>query len=132
MEFHPDPLTKPIPCGESLEGVTTPENQLAKLFDAGLQYRSFKYWDRIRVDRSEQDITGSGFNCVKFDPRKPARTIRRNDETSGCMGRCAGISAGGSLFRSSSGSVLFRMNSFSRANSRTGSNRSETASRLFS
>jgi hypothetical protein len=38
------------------------------------------------VDRSEVDITGSGFNCVKFDPRKPARTIRRNDGNLGMHG----------------------------------------------
>lgn len=86
MELHPDPLSEPLACGDSLDGVKTPEEQLAKLFDAGLRYRSFKYWDRIRVDRSEQDITGSGFNCVKFDPRKPARTIRRNDGNLGMHG----------------------------------------------
>ena len=86
MELHPGPLVEPIPCGDSLKGVTTPEDQLAKLLDAGLRYRSFKYWDRIRVDRSEVDITGSGFNCVKFNPRKPARTIRRNDGNLGMHG----------------------------------------------
>jgi hypothetical protein len=79
VELHPDPLAEPIPCGNSLEGVTTPQAQLAKLFDAGLRYRSFKYYDQIRIDRSEQDITGSGFNCVKFDPRGPARMVRQND-----------------------------------------------------
>ena len=86
MELHPGPLAAPMACGDSLEGVTTPEDQLAALFEAGKRYRSFKYWDRIRVDRSEQDITGSGFNCVKFDPRKPARTIRRNDGNLGMHG----------------------------------------------
>jgi len=86
VELHPGPLAKPIPCGDSLEGVKTPEDQLAKLFDAGLRYRSFKYWAQIRVDRSEQDITGSGFNAVKFEPRKPARTIRRNDGNLGMHG----------------------------------------------
>jgi DNA (cytosine-5)-methyltransferase 1 len=84
--LHPRPVTIPVACGESLDGVTTPEYQLAALFEAGKRYRSFKYWDRIRVDRSEQDITGSGFNCIKFDPRKPARTIRRNDGNLGMHG----------------------------------------------
>jgi site-specific DNA-cytosine methylase len=84
--LHPDPLTAPVPCGDSLDGIKIPEDQLTKLLDAGLRYRSFKYWDRIRIDRSEQDITGSGFNCVKFDPRKPARTIRRNDGNLGMHG----------------------------------------------
>jgi len=31
-------------------------------------------------------ITGQGFNAVKFDPRKPARTIRRNDGNLGMSG----------------------------------------------
>ena len=86
MDLHPGPLAEPIACGDSLDGVTTPGDQLAALFEAGKRYRSFKYWDRIRLDRSEQDITGSGFNCVKFDPRKPARTIRRNDGNLGMHG----------------------------------------------
>jgi DNA (cytosine-5)-methyltransferase 1 len=86
VSLHPEPLTRPMACGDSLEGVTTPENQLAKLLDAGLRYRSFKYYYQIRIDRSEQDITGSGFNCVKFDPRKPSRTIRRNDGNLGMHG----------------------------------------------
>ena len=86
MDLHPKPLAEPIPCGESLEGVTTPDDQMEVLLDAGRRYRSFKYWERIRIDRSEQDITGSGFNCVKFDPRKPARTIRRNDGNLGMHG----------------------------------------------
>jgi site-specific DNA-cytosine methylase len=71
-----------------LNGVTTPEDQLAALLKAGQKYRSFKYWDRIRAGKSEQEITGSGFNCVKFDPRRPARTIRRNDGNLGMHGAC--------------------------------------------
>jgi hypothetical protein len=47
----------PIACGDSLDGVKTLEAQLAKLCDAGCRYRSFKYWDRIRINKSEQDIT---------------------------------------------------------------------------
>ena len=86
VDLHPSPLAEPIACGNSLDGVQTPEGQIAKLLDAGRRYRSFKYWDRIRIDKSEQNITGSGFNCVKFDPRKPARTIRRNDGNLGMHG----------------------------------------------
>jgi DNA (cytosine-5)-methyltransferase 1 len=84
--LHPGPAMDPIACGDSLEGVVTPEDQLAALLAAGLKHRSFKYWDRIRINRSETDITGSGFNCVKFDPRRPARTIRRNDGNLGMHG----------------------------------------------
>jgi hypothetical protein len=54
--------------------------------DCSLKYRAFKYWDRIRVGGSEMPMTGQGFNAVKFDPRKPARTIRRNDGNLGMSG----------------------------------------------
>jgi len=79
-------LTDPIACGDSLEGVITPSDQLAKLLDADRRYRSFKYWDKVRVGGSESPITGQGFNAVKFDPRKPARTIRRTDGNLGMHG----------------------------------------------
>jgi len=38
------------------------------------------------VGSSESRITGQGFNAVKFDPNKPARTIRRNDGNLGMHG----------------------------------------------
>jgi DNA (cytosine-5)-methyltransferase 1 len=83
---HPAAQTVPIPAGESLAGCSTPPEQLAALFEAARKYRSFKYWDKIRVGSSESRITGQGFNAVKFDPRKPARTIRRNDGNLGMHG----------------------------------------------
>jgi site-specific DNA-cytosine methylase len=86
LELHPKPIAEPIACGDSLEGVTTPGDQVAKLLDAGRRYRSFKYWDKVRIGGSESPITGQGFNAVKFDPRKPARTIRRNDGNLGMHG----------------------------------------------
>ena len=76
----------PIPAGESLAGCFTPPEQLAALFEAARKYRSFKYWDKIKVGSSESRITGQGFNAVKFDPRKPARTVRRNDGNLGMHG----------------------------------------------
>jgi len=42
------------------------------------------------VGSSETHITGQGFNAVKFDPGKPARTIRRNDGNLGMHGACIG------------------------------------------
>ena len=86
MGLHPSPLTLPISAGESLAGCATPPEQLAALFEAGRKYRSFKYWDKVRVGSAESRITGQGFNAVKFDPRKPARTIRRNDGNLGMHG----------------------------------------------
>ncbi len=73
-------------AGESLAGCSTSSGQLAAPFEAGRNYRSFKYWDRVRVGTSESHITGQGFNAVKFDPRKPARTILRNDGNLGMHG----------------------------------------------
>jgi len=86
VDLHPGPLAEPIPCGDSLEGATTPADQISELLDAGRKYRSFKYWDKVRTGSSESHITGQGFNAVKFDPRKPARTVRRNDGNLGMHG----------------------------------------------
>lgn len=79
-------MTAPIACGESLAGCETPAEQLEKLYEASGKYRAYRYWDRIRLGSSEKVITGQGFNAVKFDPRKPARTIRRNDGNLGMHG----------------------------------------------
>jgi len=86
LELHPGPVTAPLACGDSLAGCDTPADQLAALLDAGTRYRSFKYWSRVRIGRAECHLTGQGFNAVKFDPRKPARTIRRNDGNLGMHG----------------------------------------------
>ena len=82
-------MIQPVPAGESLTGCSTPADQISELLDAGMKYRSFKYWDKVRAGSSESHITGQGFNAVKFDPRKPARTVRRNDGNLGMHGRHA-------------------------------------------
>jgi DNA (cytosine-5)-methyltransferase 1 len=79
-------MTVPVTSGESLAGCLTPPEQLKVLFDAASRYRSFKFWNRVRIGSSENRITGQGFNAVKFDPRKPARTVRRNDGNLGMHG----------------------------------------------
>ena len=84
--LHPSPETFPITAGESLSGCSTPPEQLARLFEAAGKYRSFKYWHKVRVGSSESRITGQGFNAVKFNPKKPARTVRRNDGKLGMHG----------------------------------------------
>ena len=86
MELHPGPITLPIPCGNSLPGCSTPQEQLQKLLEAGRKYRAYRYWDRIRIGKSQQEITGNGFNAIRFDPRKPAHTIRRMDSNLGMGG----------------------------------------------
>ena len=73
-------------AGEALLGCVTPQDQLERLYDAVSKYRAYKHWRGIRLGGSEKPITGQGFNAVKFDPRKPARTIRRNDGNLGMHG----------------------------------------------
>ena len=86
MELHPNPVTIPVACGESLAGCETPVEQLEKLREASKKYRAYQHWSRIHLGSSEKPITGQGFNAVKFDPRKPARTIRRNNGNLGMHG----------------------------------------------
>jgi DNA (cytosine-5)-methyltransferase 1 len=86
LVLHPSPITIPISAGESLAGCSTPPEQLEKLRAASKKYRAYLHWSRIRLGSSEKPITGQGFNAVKFDPRKPARTIRRNDGNLGMHG----------------------------------------------
>jgi hypothetical protein len=101
IAYRPDPDVRPIPCGLSLSGSSTSPEQIEALLDAGRRYRSFKHWDKVGVGSSEAHLTGQGFNAVKFDPKKPARTIRQNDGNLGMHGGCTGMSGGGSRFRSS-------------------------------
>jgi hypothetical protein len=68
MEFHPAPMTWPIACGYSIAGFFTPQEQLQKLLETGSKYKAYRYWDRIRIGRSQQDIMGNGFNAIRFDP----------------------------------------------------------------
>lgn len=86
MELHPGPMILPIACGDSLAGCSTPQKQMQKLLEAGRKYKAYRHWDRIRIGRSQQDITGKGFNAIRFDPRKPAHTIRRMDSNLGMGG----------------------------------------------
>lgn len=84
--LHPAAMTVLVTAGDSLVGCSTPPEQLEALLSAARKYRSFKYWDKVRMGSSESRITGQGFNAVKFDPRKPARTVRRNDGNLGMHG----------------------------------------------
>ena len=86
MELHPSPMTWPIACGDSLAGSSTPPEQMRILLEAGSKYKAYRFWDRIRIGRSQQDIAGNGFNAIRFDPRKPAHTIRRMDSNLGMGG----------------------------------------------
>ncbi len=86
ISCHPAAQMAPITAGESLAGCSTPPEQLAALLEAGKKYKAYRLWDRIRIGRSQQDITGNGFNAIRFDPRKPAHTIRRMDSNLGMGG----------------------------------------------
>ncbi|MBZ5499691.1 MAG: hypothetical protein LAP85_25100 [Acidobacteriia bacterium] len=84
--LHPNAMTIPVTSGESLYGCSTPPDQLDRLQEASRKYRAYLHWSRIRLGSSEKPITGQGFNAVKFDPRKPAQTVRRNDGNLGMHG----------------------------------------------
>jgi DNA (cytosine-5)-methyltransferase 1 len=84
--LHPGAQTAPISAGDSLAGCSTPPDQMQKLLEAGKKYKAYRHWDGIRIGRSQQDITGNGFNAIRFDPRKPAHTIRRMDSNLGMGG----------------------------------------------
>ena len=79
-------MTIPVAAGQALVGCITSQGHLERLHEAPAKCRAYKHWDRIRLGRSERPITGQGFNAVRFDPRKPARTIRRNDGNLGMHG----------------------------------------------
>jgi DNA (cytosine-5)-methyltransferase 1 len=79
-------MTSLIACGDSLLGCSTPPDQMQKLLEAGKKYKAYRYWDRIRIGKSQQEITGNGFNAIRFDPRKPAHTVRRMDSNLGMGG----------------------------------------------
>ena len=86
ISCHPAAQMVPITAGKSLAGCSTPPEQLAALLEAGKKYKAYRFWDRIRIGRSQQDITGNGFNAIRFDPRKPAHTIRPMDSNLGMGG----------------------------------------------
>jgi DNA (cytosine-5)-methyltransferase 1 len=86
LGLHPVPVTMPIPL-RSVAGWLLD----AAGADRGAARRrpkvpSFRYWDQVRMGSSEAFVTGQGFNAVKFNPGKPARTIRRNDGNLGMHG----------------------------------------------
>ena len=76
---HPKAENNPITAFCALDRVKRNQDEITFLLDAGRKYRAYKYWDFVRVGHSEDEITGSGFNAVKFNPNKPASTIRKND-----------------------------------------------------
>ena len=129
ITYHAAPETALLTAGESLAGCLTPPEQLAVLFEAGRKYRSFKYWDKVKVGSFESRLPAR--DSMPSSSTRGSRRGRSDATTaiSGCTGRCTGGSGGASRFPSSSGSVRFRMHSPSPKISKRGSSRSETACR---
>lgn len=75
----PKAIAQPEPAGRVIAGVDNDPSELAWLIEAGRKYVAFQSWPDMRIGTSRQDLGLSGFNCQKWDPSKPAPTIRKND-----------------------------------------------------
>lgn len=76
---HPKPQSKPISAIKSLYGVKNNPDEVSWLLSAGLKYVAYQSWPDMPIGTSRADLGLSGFNCQKWNPNKPARTIRKND-----------------------------------------------------
>lgn len=76
---HPKPQTRPMAAGDALRGIVNDPEEIQWLLDAGLKYVAFQSWPDMPIGTSRADLGLSGFSCQKWDPRRPAQTIRKND-----------------------------------------------------
>lgn len=76
---HPKPQTRPMAALDALRGIVNDPEEIQWLLDAGLKYVAFQSWPDMPIGTSRADLGLSGFSCQKWDPRRPAQTIRKND-----------------------------------------------------
>lgn len=76
---HPKPQSKPISAIKSLYGIKNNPDEVSWLLSAGLKYVAYQSWPDMPIGTSRADLGLSGFNCQKWNPNKPAQTIRKND-----------------------------------------------------
>jgi DNA (cytosine-5)-methyltransferase 1 len=76
---HPKPQTRPICAGDAIRNIENDPEELAWLLAAGLKYVASSSWPDMPIGSSRDDLGLSGFNCQKWDPKKPAQTVRKND-----------------------------------------------------
>lgn len=76
---HPKPQTRPVTAGNAILGVVNDPDELRWLIEAGLKYVAYQSWPDMPIGTSRADLGLSGFSCQKWDPQKPARTVRKND-----------------------------------------------------
>lgn len=76
---HPKPQSKPISAIKSLHGIKNNPDEVSWLLSAGLKYVAYQSWPDMPIGTSRADLGLSGFNCQKWNPNKPAQTIRKND-----------------------------------------------------
>ena len=86
--LHPTPQRKPFSCRDALVGVTNDPDEVEFLLAAGRKHKAYNLWDKIHTGKGYDSLDGvtSGFNACKFDPTRPARTIRKNDGEIGMFG----------------------------------------------
>jgi DNA (cytosine-5)-methyltransferase 1 len=84
---HPAPYSRPIPCREAISDVVNDPAEVAMLRKAAEKNVSFIDWENVPIGKNRHAYLGkSGFNCLKFNPQKPANTIRKNDGVLGMHG----------------------------------------------
>lgn len=78
---HPTAVTRPITAGQALEGVVIDEDERQMLLAAGAKYQAYQEWALMKPGQKRRAVTGEikGFNCRKWNPRRPAYTLVKND-----------------------------------------------------
>ena len=86
--MHPKPQRKAFSCREALVGVVNDPREIEALLAAGLKHKAYGNWSKIMTGKGYDSLPGvtSGFNARKFDPTRPAPTVRKNDGEIGMYG----------------------------------------------
>lgn len=85
---HPPAQNYPISAGVALRGVINDEEERQMLLAAGDRYKGYREWHLMQPGQKRTQAVGGniGFSCIKIDPRKPCRTIPKNDMNISCHG----------------------------------------------
>lgn len=86
--LHPAPQRRPFSCREAIADVVNDRAEIEMLLAAGAKHKAYGNWARIMTGKGYDSLPGvtSGFNARKFDPTRPAPTVRKNDGEIGMFG----------------------------------------------
>jgi len=76
---YPIAICSPLSAGSVIEDVVNDPDEIKWLLDAGLKYVAYQSWPDLKTGQGRDDLGLSGFNCTKWDPCRPAQTVRKND-----------------------------------------------------